>query len=53
MVRVVLRILTNLRPGGPAQLEMAKVLAKNSGEALKWLRSRLGIKLEQVGQLGE
>lgn len=38
--------------GSEEQLEMAKILAGNSGDALKWLRSRLGLKLEQVGQLG-
>eukprot|EP01127_Copromyxa_protea_P017657 TRINITY_DN5414_c0_g4_i1.p1 TRINITY_DN5414_c0_g4~~TRINITY_DN5414_c0_g4_i1.p1 ORF type:complete len:1142 (-),score=252.37 TRINITY_DN5414_c0_g4_i1:82-3507(-) len=38
--------------GSANELEMATVLAGNSGPALKWIRERLGVKLEQVGQLG-
>jgi hypothetical protein len=31
---------------------MATVLATGSGDALKWIRGRLGVPFEQVGQLG-
>ena len=41
-----------LRSGGLTQSEMVTTLATKSGETLSWIRGRLELPLEQMGQMG-